>query len=271
MNPLVLLRRMNLMANKIDTSPFSRKSLIVALGVLAGLIWTQFSGSLTKSLFPNGIADLPYSRSFLASLSDIVVMGALVCLTADIGFGKLGKLSGLKAPMTLPFALYGVMFVTTGILCLFFAPFADTLSSSDILWRGIGAPITEEVVFRGLAIGALMMMAGWRFLPAALAPAIVFGLAHMTQETPFVESAGITAITGVGGLLFGWMFVRWGFNLWPAILAHIGLNSIWEVFALGDTALGGWFGNGLRLFLVFLLVISSLRFTPENYRNATRN
>jgi membrane protease YdiL (CAAX protease family) len=31
---------------------------------------------------------------------------------------------------------------------------------------------------------------------------------------------------GFGGLLFGWLYVRWGFNLWPAFFVHAGLNTL---------------------------------------------
>ena len=75
----------------------------------------------------------------------------------------------------------------------------------------------------------------------------MFGLVHATQGQDPASIAGIVAITGLGGLLFGWLFVRWDFNLWPPILLHIGMNSLWIVFALGDDALGGWLGNALRL------------------------
>lgn len=250
------------MAHISNISPFSRNSIVAALGVIAGLLWTQVSGELMNMLAPNGVLGIPYIRSILASLSDIIVLTSAICFTAGIGLGKIGKLSGLSAPAIRPFVVYGTMFGAVGMICTYLAPVAEDLSIADLFWLGVGGPISEEIIYRGLAIGALMTIAGWRFPPAALAPAIVFGLAHITQGNALADSLGIAAITGFGGLLFGWMFFRWGFNLWPAILAHIGLNTLWVVFALGETALGDWFGNALRILLVVLLVLSSIKLAP---------
>jgi len=112
-----------------------------------------------------------------------------------------------------------------------------------------------------------MGLCGWRFFPAALAPALLFGLAHISQGSEPMEIAGIVAITAVGGLLFGWLFVRWGFNLWPAIFVHMGLNALWSVFALGDNAIGGWFGNALRLAVIAAGVGLTLLLAPKPARN----
>ncbi|MBI1394246.1 MAG: CPBP family intramembrane metalloprotease [Alphaproteobacteria bacterium] len=245
-----------------NPSPFSAQSLAVAFAVAAGLVWTQFSGDAARMIAPEGVAGIPYGRSILASFSDVVVLAALICAAARIGPGRLGRLSGLNAPVIRPFVVLGVIFAAAAAVCVAVAPLADDLRTADVLWLGVGGPVTEEIVFRGLALGALIGIAGWRFLPAALAPAAVFGLAHAAQGNAPVDSAAIVAITGVGGLLFGWLFVRWGFNLWPAIFAHAGMNALWVVFALGETAIGGWFGNGLRLALVALIILSAVWLAP---------
>ncbi|MCR5873053.1 CPBP family glutamic-type intramembrane protease [Phenylobacterium sp. J426] len=93
-------------------------------------------------------------------------------------------------------------------------------------------------------------------------PALMFGLVHAGQGSDPASIAGVVAITGLGGLLFGWLFVRWDFNLWPPILLHVGMNSLWIVFALGENALGGWLGNALRLGIVVGAVLLTLRMTP---------
>lgn len=79
-----------------------------------------------------------------------------------------------------------------------------------------------------------------------------FGLSQFWQvETP-VEIAGVAAITGLGGLLFGWLYARWGFNIWPPILELARLNGVWTFFALGKNALGGEIGNIVRFGTVAL-------------------
>ena len=145
---------------------------------------------------------------------------------------------------------------------------SSEVTGLDLFWQGVGFPVIEEVIYRGLAVGALILWAGWRWWAACLLPALLFGLVHAGQGTDLGSVAGIVAITGLGGLLFGWLFVRWDFNLWPPILLHVGMNSLWIVFALGETALGGWLGNGLRLAVVagavvLTLVMTRRRATPE--------
>ncbi|MEL6363079.1 MAG: CPBP family intramembrane glutamic endopeptidase [Pseudomonadota bacterium] len=151
--------------------------------------------------------------------------------------------------------VYGGLFAATGALCFFVTPIASDVKLPALVWRGIGGPIAEEIVYRGLAIGSLIRIAGWRFLPAVLLQALVFGLAHAAQGETLIDSAANIAITGLGDLLFGWLFVRWNFNPWPAIIAHIGMNTLWEIFAFGDTAIGDWFGNAARLALIALLLV----------------
>ena len=194
-------------------SPKSRRGLAIASGVVVALLWTQMNGELMRLLAPNGIGGIAYGRSIAASLSAIIVMTVIVCMTAGIGLVKVGQVSGITASVTRPLIVHTAVFGLATVLCLMVAPLATDLSFKNIAWLGFGSPITEEIVFRGLAIGALMRLAGWRFLPAIIAPAILFGVAHYAQGDGLVDSAAIIAITGLGGLVFGWLFVRWDFNL----------------------------------------------------------
>ena len=79
-----------------------------------------------------------------------------------------------------------------------------------------------------------------------------FGAGHVVAGADPLEAAGVAAVTGLGGLFFGWLFVRWGFNLWPAIFAHVGFIALFEAFTLGDTALGGQLLIAIRLGVVML-------------------
>lgn len=243
--------------------PLSKRGIAVALAVIAGLLWSQYSGDITRILVPSGVAGIPFGRSILASLSDIVVLTGLICMSAMIGVTKIPWLTGFSAPVTRPFIVYFALFGAAALLCALLTPIRPELNGWTIAWRGVGGPIAEEIVYRGLAVGALMRLAGWRFVPAILLPALVFGLAHIVQGEDLTNSALIVAITAVGGLLFGWLFVRWGFNLWPAIFAHAGMNTLWEVFAFGETAIGDWFGNAMRLGLVVFMLATTFYFAPK--------
>lgn len=78
----------------------------------------------------------------------------------------------------------------------------------------LGAPLAEELVFRGYLQGALQQL-----LPPPLAiavTAVVFGLCHtMPYAVP----------TALLGALFGWLYWRRG-CLWPAVLAHAVHNGL---------------------------------------------
>jgi membrane protease YdiL (CAAX protease family) len=70
------------------------------------------------------------------------------------------------------------------------------------------APLAEEVVFRGFLQGALQ-----RALPrpvAIVAAAMVFGVVH---TLPYALPVGLL------GILFGWLFARWG-GLWLPVAAY---------------------------------------------------
>lgn len=77
-----------------------------------------------------------------------------------------------------------------------------------VLGSVVGAPLAEELVFRGYLQGALQQV-----LPPPLAiasTAVVFGLCH---TLPYALP------TALLGALFGWLYWRRG-CLWPAVLAH---------------------------------------------------
>lgn len=231
-------------------------ALLVAGAVTAALVWAAFSGQVLRPHLTG--VETPYLASVLVNLSDLVVMAGLLMLAARAGPGRVFGLTGLKAPVVRPFIWAAALFVPAVLFAALSAPVSSEFTGLDLFWQGVGFPVVEEVIYRGLAVGALILWAGWRWWAACLLPALLFGLVHAGQGSDLGSVAGIVAITGLGGLLFGWLFVRWGFNLWPPILLHVGMNSLWIVFALGETALGGWLGNGLRLAVVIGAVVLTL-------------
>lgn len=120
------------------------------------------------------------------------------------------------------------------------------LKADDIVWGGLFFPFVEETFFRGVLFGQLYQRAGWGFWPAALVPAVVFAAGHMYQSQDPAELAQIFAITGLGAVVFSYLFMQWGGNIWVPFAAHAGLNILWTVFAVSDTALGDTFANALR-------------------------
>lgn len=242
----------------------SFRNIALSAGVLAALVSAAFSGQyLRPHLKAIPLADIPFGVSTAINLFDLAILALVVLMFGGREGRNLFKVSGLAAPTGKPLLFALALFIPATLIAAVSAPVAKDLDGLSLVMTGVVFPAMEEIGFRGLALGALIPLAGWRFLPAALAPAILFGLAHFSQGEAPAEIAGVVAITALGGLLFGWMFVAWGFNLWPPIFLHVGLNTLWSVFALGENAVGGWFGNALRLGVVAGAVALTLLMRPR--------
>jgi membrane protease YdiL (CAAX protease family) len=149
-----------------------------------------------------------------------------------------------SAPMLLAFAIgfsinHEMTFLSVAVGC-FIAPFA------------------EEVLFRGYLFRQLYQRAKMGFWLSALIPSVLFAAGHAYQSTQFSELAGILAITSVGSILLCWLYQRWNYNLWVIVALHSAMNLWWEVFAVDDTALGGWLANGARFTTVALAILLTI-------------
>jgi uncharacterized protein len=229
--------------------------LAVAIAVSLALAFMAVSGPVLRPYLQfEPLLSIPFSRAVLLALGR--------------SWSDLAALSGVFAPVGRP-VLFAVLTLAPGITaCVIYARLAQDLTGPEIAWTAFGAPFFEEVIARGLAVGALIRLCGWPLWAACLWPAVFFGLAHAWQGKEPVEIAGVVAITGLGGMLFGWLYVRWGFNIWPPVFLHAGLNGLWVFFALGDTALGGEFGNIVRFGTVALAILLTLAMTRATHRPA---
>ena len=79
------------------------------------------------------------------------------------------------------------------------------------------------------------------------------------QASNLSSAAGIFAVTFAGGMLFGWLFIRWNYNLWLPIVLHMLMNAYWSIFGMGANALGGTWGNVFRAASVVLAVVVTLK------------
>jgi len=240
----------------------AREGLLIAAAVSAALVWSMFSGDAVRLLLPDP-PKIPYFRSVLATLSDLVLMIGLTSLATRRSPAWVLSLSGVAHLRWRHLGWAVLVFVPVTLAAALLAPPAADLRPREFVWPGLLGPFTEELFFRGLAVGLLMRAAGWRFLPAALLPAAFFGLAHLWQGASPSETAAAIAITGTGAIGFGWLFVRWGYALWPPVLMHIGMNCLWTTFALGENAVGGVLGNVLRAATVVLAIGLTLRLAPR--------
>jgi membrane protease YdiL (CAAX protease family) len=117
------------------------------------------------------------------------------------------------------------------------------------------APFAEEVLFRGYIFRQLYRRARLGFWMAALVPSVLFALVHVYQAESIGELIGILAITGIGSIIGCWIFMKWQDNLWAVFGLHSLMNLWWEVFAIDDTALGGWLANVARILTIALAVM----------------
>lgn len=81
----------------------------------------------------------------------------------------------------------------------------------------------EEMIYRAFLINrlaALFQRTRWPSTWAVLGSGLIFGLAH------FAEGPVGIASNGAFGLLFGWVYLRTGRNLWVTIIAHGLLNTL---------------------------------------------
>lgn len=239
-----------------------KPSLVVAVA-FALLGMSTLGPILRPALLETPLAHVRAGVSFALYGVDLLLIVAAVVLFGGRDRPSLLVLSGLRAPILRPALFAALLFVPAAAIAAYSATVSDRFDAFEIATGGVLYPLFEEIGFRGLALGALMSICGWRFLPAALLPALFFGAAHFWQGKGPEEIAGVVAVTALGGVMFGWLFVRWQFNLWPPFFLHAGLNTLWTVFALGETALGGWFGNALRFGVVAAAVALTVALAPR--------
>lgn len=175
-----------------------------------------------------------------------VILPILVMTLFDRGPGRIVQEIGLTANPW-PALLFVALALSPAIVGFALEAKIDPdLKADDIIWGALFFPFVEETFFRGVLFGQLYQRAGWRFWPAALISALPFAAGHLYQSQDPAEIAQILAITGTGAVVFSYLFVQWSGNLWVPFFAHAGLNMLWTVFAVSDTALGDTFANVLR-------------------------
>ena len=112
-------------------------------------------------------------------------------------------------------------------------------SAEAIVGTSLIGPFAEEVLFRGLLFRQLIRRGGRRVTPSVIASAFVFGFAHLTLYTGFLQGdfsyvpgrpplINEFGVTMLGGVLLAWIVHRWD-SLWPAIGVHSALNLSWQL------------------------------------------
>ena len=86
----------------------------------------------------------------------------------------------------------------------------------------LGAPVLEEVVFRGLLLRAVMARLGFWWGTAISSG--LFGVAHVLAATDLTSAVGLFAGTAVLGVV-NCLVYRWTDRLWICVLIHSGFNA----------------------------------------------
>jgi len=150
------------------------------------------------------------------------------------------------------------------------AGFAIHFSFMAILRTALVAPLSEEVLYRGYLFGQLRRRAGLPMWLAVAVSAAPFAWGHLYQAEPHGfrvgETLGVLAVTAFGAWFFAWLFERWGWNSWIPIAMHALMNLWWELFAVDESALGGWLANGARLATIGIAIVLTLRHAKRQAR-----
>jgi membrane protease YdiL (CAAX protease family) len=106
-------------------------------------------------------------------------------------------------------------------------PWEITREASTLALAGaaavVGAPVAEELLFRGYVFGGLARR--WGFWPAALLSGAIFSANHLDPGS-FLPFWGV-------GVLLAWLFWRTG-SLWASIVMHLCFNAVsFALLALG--------------------------------------
>lgn len=245
-----------------------KSRLFLSLAIIAVFILADKSMALTE-YFGGAITDrtLRLYAYYSLPIGIVLIASALLYgpqkVAASLGLNK-GFLKGMSygllftLPMFIGYASIGTLQEDWSLMGLFFLFIGATM---------------EEVVYRGFLFGQLFRKANWGFIPAVLLNAVIFGIGHLYQGNSFGETTGVFLVTLLGGIWFAWLYIEWDNNLWVAISLHIFMNLSWQLFAVGDNALGGWGANFFRIMTIALSIIFTIIYRQQQgfFRINTQN
>jgi membrane protease YdiL (CAAX protease family) len=246
--------------------PIIFKSILV----VAALAITYFSADILQAIsFPTDILpENPYLRSFLWRLLDysvlLLVGGVLFWKSLPVLLGvrhAVHKSFGFALLCTLP------MFATFP----FFFQLNEQLAGIDVFKQAILPAVFEELAYRALVLGALFRCCHWKFLPAVLLNGVVFGLGHLYQANDLLGAFFTFAITFIGAVWFGWLYVKWGYNLYIPIFLHMLMNFSWLLFEVSPGAAGNTVANVARLLTILASIMITFYFTKQSSTLSWRN
>lgn len=241
----------------------TRKWLSAVLLLAVFLLVDNLQGLLSRTAFYHAL----YQRyPFFVPESGRCVLQILLCLVAvrlfwagraSTALRELGMAASLPRGLLFGLVASSPMFVGFTLTM----PFADLAHPLETLYLAGLSPLAEETLYRGLLCGLLWARGGVPAWAALVIQAALFGWAHVGQGDSLAASAGLFALVGTGGLLYGWFFLRWQRNLWVPFFTHALMNLAWGLFEVSDNAFGGWYPFGLQAASILLGIAFTMLWT----------
>jgi membrane protease YdiL (CAAX protease family) len=186
----------------------SQSGIYIGIVFIAGaglLTWHARLRQVTQAALPAGRLSFRIAGAILvALLVDMLAWEAIVAITSWSGAGEalLGERGAYAYDVTLAHI------------------------PGEFVWSVVGAPLFEEMAFRGLLLGCLLAR-GWNPWIAVTVVAAAFAAIHDQYYLP-----GLAGVF-VSGLLFGWLRLLSG-GLVAPMIAHALLNGwiTYETWAL---------------------------------------
>jgi membrane protease YdiL (CAAX protease family) len=203
--------------------------LAALVAFLAGRVWTDKGAEARRELVPLApVSAAAWTWSLIGGVAAVIAAAALWTVMATIVRvppNVLPDTQGLPLTTVVPMLIVSI----------------------------IAAPLSEEIAFRGYAMGMLRQ----RFSPTAalVITALLFAAAHLTQGL----YAPKLIVYFLAGLAFGFVALRTG-SLLPAMAVHscadlTFFTLVWSHDAgrklIGEGGANGWFFANLALLVVF--------------------
>jgi len=207
------------------------------------------------------------SRYVIASGGSVLIMLIAVAALRLMGarsiastLRELGLLSSPWRGLAFGFGSASLMFVGFALTRRFTAPLGAWAVLGTATAGGLG-PLAEEVVFRAFGVGTLRDRCRAPLWAALTLPALAFGYWHWGEGGSWSGNLELFALTALGGLFFGWLYLRWGRNVWVPTSLHAAMNLSWALFTVSNNALGGWFPLALQTSTIVVAVLVTLKLT----------
>ncbi|MCA1726635.1 MAG: CPBP family intramembrane metalloprotease [Actinobacteria bacterium] len=200
-----------------EDQPENLRVALLSLGFQVGLALTVVAW--VRGIHRTPLSALRFNSRRPGELGMGAAFGLAIYVGGAIGIGSLlvlllNALTGetVEAPEQVPTDVSGAAVALTVVLVL------------------VGAPVAEELFFRGFLFRALRRRG---FLRAAIVSSVAFGLVHYDPASPWHDSLLLTLVMVPVGFGFATVFERYR-NLLASMAAHAAFNSIGVIVILNS-------------------------------------